>query len=334
MDERAILLACRSAALAGAVRPFPHQIAHVFNGPEAIREPRELHPAFYGCYDLHSAIHAHWTILAVGRLLDEPHPPAARALLDAHLNDATIGRETSYLQAPGRAGFETPYGMAWALQLQAELATHPRHHGLTWTEAARPFAALCAERLLRWTERLLYPVRGGEHHQTAFSLILALDYARAIKDEALAASIAALAQRLVLSDPAPGPEPGGLDFLSPSLAAAELAHRLLEPEDFAAWLDRALPEPRSHPALRLIDRPEAPQGRHTHLIGLELSRAWMLAGIAERLPPDEPRREVFRAASRAHRERGLASLGGGFDLAHWIGTFAVMLIAGERGSAS
>ncbi|HEY2942908.1 MAG TPA: DUF885 family protein, partial [Vicinamibacteria bacterium] len=69
--------------------------------------------------------------------------------------------------------------------------------------------------------------------------------------------------------------------------------------------------------------------RLAHLDGLNLSRAWMLEGIASGLR-DDPRLPALRAAAAAHREAGLASVTGEhYEGGHWLGTFAVYLVSGR-----
>ena len=76
---------------------------------------------------------------------------------------------------------------------------------------------------------------------------------------------------------------------------------------------------------------DASDGKLAHLDGLNLSRAWMLEGIATALPEDDPRRAAITATARAHREAGLAAVTGEhYEGGHWLGTFATYLVT-ERG---
>ena len=70
-----------------------------------------------------------------------------------------------------------------------------------------------------------------------------------------------------------------------------------------------------------------------HLDGLNLSRAWMLEGIAAGLPRDDPRLARPARRRRAHREAGLAAVTGEhYEGGHWLGTFATYLVT-RRGHA-
>ena len=51
-------------------------------------------------------------------------------------------------------------------------------------------------------------------------------------------------------------------------------------------------------------------GKLAHLDGLNISRAWMLEGIASGLPESDPRRAALHAAADAHSTSGLASVTG------------------------
>jgi len=111
-----------SLALACAHKEYPNKIAHVLNSDQDVAPPRELTPAFYGCYDWHSSVHGHWLLARLTRLSpDAAFAPKARAALEESITAANIEREVAYLNRPGQASFERPYGLAWLLQLTGEL---------------------------------------------------------------------------------------------------------------------------------------------------------------------------------------------------------------------
>jgi hypothetical protein len=165
---------------------------------------------------------------------------------------------------------------------------------------------------------------------------LILDWARSRQDRAMAKLIEERARAYYLNDRGASLafEPSGQDFLSPVLAEADLMRRILSPEQFAAWLGAFLPglsldgsDDWLAPAV-VTDKAD---GKLAHLDGLNLSRAWMLEGIASGLPEGDPRKAGLEGAARRHRREGLdAVTGEHYEGGHWLGSFAVYLVT-ERG---
>jgi hypothetical protein len=328
-------LAARYAAIAqaGIDREFPGIIHHVMADPGDVARPSQLTPVFYGCYDWHSAVHGHWLLVRLLRL----HPQSgyarrARAALASRLTAAGLRAEAGYVAHPQRAAFERPYGLAWVLQLAAELDEDPDDQLRQWREALRPLEAVAVERLAAWLPALLYPIRTGEHSQTAFAFGLALDYARQVGDRRLHALVADAAHRFHDHD-RDGPlayEPSGQDFLSPCLAQADLMRRLLAPAAYATWLGAFLPTIGAEGWLPVAAVSDRSDGKLAHLDGLNLSRAWMLEGIASGLPDGDGRRAALLACAQAHAAAGLAGADSEhYAGSHWLGSFAVYLLSGR-----
>jgi hypothetical protein len=320
--------------LAFVRREYPNKIAHLLHGDGDVAPPRELTPAFYGCFDWHSAVHGHWSLaralrLAPGADFAEP----ARASLAGSLTSHKLERERRYMAK--RPGFERPYGLAWLLALDAELAQLADSEVDGWRRALSPLVDLAATHLTEWLEKLTHPVRTGAHNQTAFSLGLTLDWARVTGNEVVRHLVEERARELFGAD-RDYPlhlEPSGEDFLSPSLGAADLMRRVLAKDDLAAWLDRVLP--RREETLAQL-RPVAPRdpadGRLAHLDGLSLSRAFMLEAIIGHLLPGDPSISVVQASAEAHRAAGLRGAASThYAGAHWLGTFAIYLLTGGSG---
>ncbi len=312
-------------ALSCVHREYPNKIAHVMNGDGDARPPRELTPAFYGCFDWHSSVHGHWLLARLARLFPEAaFAERARAALGKSLTEENLRREVEYFNAPGRTTFERPYGLAWLLTLAQEL----REMGSPHAAAMAPLEGAVVERLSTWLPKLSHPVRSGEHSQTAFALGLALDYARSAGDRALEQLLLERATKFYGKDegcPA-GYEPSGEDFLSPCLAEADLMRRVLAPAEFGRWFDRFLPA-LPYSVLTVTD---ATDGKLAHLDGLNLSRAWMLTGIARGLPEGHPRRAALTAMAEAHGAAGLKAVTGEhYEGGHWLGSFAVYLVSGR-----
>ncbi len=316
---------------------YPNKIAHVLNSAEDALPPRELTPVFFGCYDWHSAVHGHWLLVRLCRVYPQaPLAARARAALAQSFVAEQVLAEVEYLRADGRGTFERPYGLAWLLQLSAELHEWDDPQAGAWASALEPLEREAADRFRQWLAKLSHPVRTGEHSQTAFAVGLVLDWARCRGDHKMVALVTQRARHYYLNDQGASFafEPGGEDFLSPALAEADLMRRVLEPAEFAAWLGAFLPE------LSLDGSPDWLQpavvtdrkdGKLVHLDGLNLSRAWMLEGIAAGLPPKDPRTVGLLGVARRHRRAGLTAISGQhYEGGHWLGSFAVYLVT-KRG---
>jgi hypothetical protein len=319
-------------ALACVHREYPNKLAHVLDGDADVRPPRVLTPAFYGCYDWHSSVHGHWLLARLARLYPAaPFAALARAALARSLTPEAIAGEVRYLGGKGRASFERPYGLAWLLQLAAEL----REWGddaATWSHALAPLESAAAARLASWLPKLAYPIRVGEHSQTAFAFGLVLDWATVSGDRDLAAVVRARAHAYYEHDHACplAYEPSGEDFLSPCLAEADLMRRVLVAPQFSRWLRGFLPQiPGDGSAAWLAPGVVTDRGdpKLAHIDGLNLSRAWMLEGIAAGLPSNDRRRAALQAAAHTHRDAGLVgATGEHYEGGHWLATFAVYLL--------
>jgi hypothetical protein len=319
-------------ALACVHKEYPNKIAHNLNSDADVAAPRVLTPAFYGCYDWHSSVHGHWLLARLARTFpDAPFAASARAALAQSLTAANVATEAAYLRGEGRASFERPYGLAWLLQLGAELREWDDPLARELSTNLRPLELAATERLKTWLPKLSHPVRSGEHSQTAFALGLLLDAAHSAKDEELVALLSRKARDLYAADrhcPV-AYEPSGEDFLSPCLAEADVMRRVMPRAEYAKWLTGFLPSMTLKPEV-VVD-PSDP--KLAHLDGLNLSRAWMLEGIVSGLPKGDSRAASLQKAAAAHRKAGLASVTGEhYEGGHWLGSFAVYLTT-KRGLA-
>ena len=217
-------------ALRCAHMEYPNKISHTLGSDADVRPPRELAPAFFGCYDWHSSVHGHWLLARLARQFPQaPFAAEARAALARSLTPARIAGEVAYFQTPGRASFERPYGLAWLLLLAAELRTWDDPQAQEWARTLAPLEAEAAQRLRSWLPKLRYPIRVGEHSQTAFAFGLVHDWARVTRDAEMQSLIEAKARAFYAGDTdCPlAYEPSGEDFLSPCLAEADLMRRIL-----------------------------------------------------------------------------------------------------------
>ena len=292
-------------ALACVHQEYPNKIAHVLTSDADVAPPRELTPAFYGCYDWHSSVHGHWLLARLARTFpDAPFAADARAALAADLTPEKIAGEVAYLAGPGRVSFERPYGLAWLLQLAAELREWNDPDARRWSAALAPLERAAADRLREWLPKLAHPIRIGEHDQTAFAFGLVLDWARTAGDEAMRDLLVARIRELYLGDRGCpiAYEPSGQDFLSPCLAEADLVRRVLPGADYAAWLGAFLPGiPLAGSAAWLepavVADPSDP--KLAHLDGLNLSPR--LDARGDRLRPAHRRPAHRRARGRRRR---------------------------------
>lgn len=311
---------------------YPNKISHTLGSDADVRPPRELAPAFFGCYDWHSSVHGHWLLARLARQFPQaPFAAEARAALARSLTPARIAGEVTYFQTPGRASYERPYGLAWLLLLAAELREWDDPQARQWSQALAPLEVEAAQRLRSWLPKLRYPIRVGEHSQTAFAFGLVHDWARVTRDVEMQSSIEAKARAFYASDTnCPlAYEPSGEDFLSPCLAEADLMRRILPPREYGKWLRRFLPVvPASSkkPWLAPAEVTDRSDPKLAHLDGLNLSRSWMLLGIASGLAQGDRRIGALNAAAEAHAAAALPAVTGEhYEGGHWLGTFAVYL---------
>jgi hypothetical protein len=326
LDHADVLAQCALDVLA---RRFPHKLDHLILDEHDHRLPQEMHPVFDGCFDWHSSVHMHWSLLRLRALA--PGLAADRAIadrFDAHLRPELVERELAYLRTPGRGSFERPYGWAWLLKLQQELGAQARagrDDAARWAAALRPLAGEIGRRLAAFLELSRYPVRAGTHANSAFAMLLARGHAEAGGDSSLCGTIDRVARTWFSADVAYPAlyEPSGTDFLSPGLCEALLMRRVMG-EDFAAWWAAFRPAPAAlsrwcEPAV-VSDRGD---GQLVHLDGLNLSRAWCLRALAPALEGGE--REIFERAAVAHWGAAWPHVTtGDFVATHWLVSFALL----------
>jgi hypothetical protein len=321
-----------AAALANIGREYPSKLDHVLAGANDALPPRALHPSFHGSFDWHSCVHMHWLLARVRRLFPAlPERAAIDRLFDERFAPDAIGGELAYLQRSEAQTFERTYGWAWYLKLAQEIG---RGAARRWSVSLAPLANAFATRYLDYLPRAQYPWRYGLHANSAFGLAFALDFARASGHEALATLCVTKARAWYADDRgAPAAwEPSGADFLSPTLMEAELMRRIAEPAAFGVWLTQFLPGfAKRTPETLFTPVPvsDRSDGQIVHLDGLNLSRAWCFRGIAQALPPGDPRSMIATAAADAHwvaGEPGLES--GDYVGAHWLATYAMLALSG------
>src|ERR1035437_7584030 len=320
-------------ALACVHKEYPNHISHTLNSDADAAPPRKLTPAFYGCFDWHSSVHGNWLLVRLVRTFpDAPFGQASREALRQSLTAENIAQEAAYLRGEGRSSFERPYGLAWLLQLVAELHEGDDPQAKEMAANLHPLEEVVLERLNNWLPKLSHPVRIGEHDQTALALGLMFDYAHGNGDQKFAELVVSKAKQFYLNDKdCPlAYEPSGEDFLSPCIGEADLMRRVLLSQEFAHWLRTFMPQISASGNLKWLQpvvSPDPSDPELAHLDGLNLSRAWMLEGVAAGLPKNDKRLPSIMATAEAHRRAGLAGVTGGhYEGGHWVGSFAVYLV--------
>ena len=312
---------------------FPHYVGSV-DSPEGPPRPRDQHPIFYGCFDWHSAVHSHWSLLRQVRLFED-HPDAPEILrrFDERFTAENVEREVAYFEE--NPPFEKPYGWAWLLRLAAELHLWEDDHGEEWAAVLRPLETRIVD-LVRTTfltqDR---PFRVGTHGNSAFALSGVLDYARVTGNETLEAVAVDRAREYFLDDreyPV-AYEPLGWDFLSPALVEADLMRRVLPPPEFSSWFEDFFPHVTESPHDVILDPVAVEEGTdggvELHLIGLNVSKAWCLAAIDDALEGDQ---HAFEESARRHVDRGLErAFTDDYAGSHWLSTFVLYLVSRNEG---
>jgi hypothetical protein len=301
-------------ALGHVAKEYPNKLDHVMGGPKDVRSPRELHPIFFGSFDWHSCVHGWWTLLTLHRLFPSEEIAAAA---DAAFTAEKVAGELAYLENPLSRGFERPYGWAWLLYLHLEAARHDTR----WDTVLEPLARAFADRMRNYLTILTYPIRVGTHFNTAFALILSLEWAEAF-DQPLARQIRDRTRHWFGADRnCQAWEPGGDEFLSPALIEA-LAMKRAHPALFPIWFEQFLPrigarEPATlfTPAI-VSDRSD---GKIAHLDGLNLSRAWCWRELD------------FPEHAGEHLAAALPHLSGDYMGEHWLQSFAVLALLSGTG---
>jgi len=321
-------------ALAGIDREYPNKPGAVLTGPQDLEPPRAMHPAFFGHYDWHSSVHGHWMLVRLLRLYPTMSNAAEiRARLGEHLTAPKLRAEAAYFDARENRSFERMYGWAWAFRLATELHEWEDPDARVWAEAFAVLEAKLAALTIDYLPRLSYPVRSGVHPDTAFALAQILDYARSTGNTDLEA-LAVRRARDFYRDDRDYPlrfEPSGQDFFSPGLNVADLMRRVLPKAEFSAWLDRFAPSLRrgrlgswSEPA----EVSDLADPQIVHLVGLNLSRAWAMEGVASALDAGDRRRRALHAATQAHAAAGMRYVfSGHYEGEHWLASFAVYYLS-------
>ncbi len=313
---------------------YPNKTNHTSAGDsDQLMTPKQLHPAFYGCFDWHSSVHGHWMLV---RLLKQfPNLPEAeqiRASLSQNITPENIEQEIKYFDGKYGKNFERTYGWAWLLQMQQELLTWNDRDALQWRQTLQPFCDSIIRIWRNYLPKQTYPNRTGVHPNTAFGLAFALDYARTAKDTGFEKAIVHSARQLFLKDRnAPTVwEPDGSDFLSPSLEEADLMRRVLDKQSFLIWFNKWISPASLEHLTKLPVVSDRNDFQIVHLDGLCFSRSWCMKGIARQLPANDKRKQVLIRSAIQHLQASLPNIASGsYGGEHWLASFAVYALENE-----
>ena len=311
---------------------YPNKLSQLLRRADQLRSPKELHPAFFGCYDWHSSVHGHWMLVKALKTFEQfPGRDAITARLAESITEKNIAAELEYFKQESKS-WERTYGWAWLLQLQQELNDWDDPQAATMAAALQPLSAYLRDRYMEFLPVQTYPIRAGVHPNTAFGLSFAYDYAVSTGDREFAALLEQSAQRYFLADehcPIAW-EPSGEDFLSPCLEEAALMARVMPRADFRRWLGRFLPTLAEVEGLLPVNVSDRSDPKIAHLDGLNLSRAWNLLLIANAI--DDPKQaELLRRAADRHLEASLPFVTDEHYVgSHWLGSFAIYALTRKR----
>lgn len=303
---------------------YPNKLSQTLIDSTQLKSPQALHPAFYGCFDWHSSVHGHWSLVALMKAFPNlEHSEEIKAKLVENITTANITEELAYFKRPENKSFERTYGWAWLLHLSQEIDTWDDAEAVELQEALNPLTEYIVQAYLDFLPKLNYPIRTGEHPNTAFGLAFAYDYAVVNNRQDLKELIEQRSRYFYMDDVGCpiGWEPSGFDFLSPCLEEVDIMRRVLPKEEFLPWLRQFMPElfiPNFDlPVGQVSDRSD---GKLVHLDGLNFSRAWSLYGLANQYPQFY----YLRDLASKHVAYSLPSIvDDNYEGTHWLSSFAI-----------
>ena len=325
-DDIAVKLA--EPSLKCIEKEFPHH-GRQLRSEGSSRSIKEENPIFYGCYDWHSSVHSHWSLVRQIRLIED-HPLKDEMIdkLDEHFTDSKVENEVEFFEK--NRTFEKPYGWSWFLRLMSELDLLEDDISDEWKTVLKPLE----EMILELTEdeflKQKRPLRVGTHGNSAFALTNMLDYTRISSNVGLESKLIEISKDFFIDDinSPVGYEPVGWDFLSPILTEADLMRRVLDEDRYVEWLDRFLPDLDKAKYKTFLEpvKVELDELMKFHLVGLNLSKAWCMKGISSSLPEDHRYRDLMIESSKKHAEEGLKqAFSEDYGGSHWLLSFALYL---------
>jgi len=303
---------------------YPNKLGQTIGSDEDLQSPEALHPIFYGCFDWHSAVHGYWSMVTlVKQFPDMEKADKVKEILQKNITPKNVSKELEYFQKDINKSYERTYGWAWLLKLSEALYTWEDPMGKQLAENLQPLVDDIVSKYEEFLPKLVYPIRVGEHTNTAFGLTFAWDYANTTNNTELKNLIEQRTKEFYLKDencPITW-EPSGYDFLSPCLEEVDIMRRVLPKKEFTDWLDSFLPalENKNYQLEpgKVGDRSD---GKLVHLDGLNFSRAWVLYGLANQYPEYDHLKNV----ANQHISYSYPNLvGDTYEGGHWLASFAI-----------
>jgi len=311
---------------------YPNKLNQLLLNETELLSPKVLHPAFYGCFDWHSSVHGHWSLVyLLSNFENLKDKELIIEKLQINLSKENIAQEMLYFEKTHEKSFERTYGWNWLLKLQHELEISNDSYAKELADNLRPLTNLIIKRYIEFLPKLLYPIRVGTHSNTAFGLTNAWDYAVFSKNIPLQKSIKENAKRIFLKDEnCPfNWEPSGTDFLSPCMEEVAIMQRILPQNEFIPWIKKFAPQLFSKKwkwdVAKVSDRTD---GHLVHLDGLNFSRAWNLYDLIQQYPKQFSHLKLM---ADAHLSFSLPSIvDGNYEGEHWLASFALRAFEAKK----
>lgn len=303
---------------------YPNKLNQTIGGDEDLKSPKELHPTFYGCFDWHSSVHGHWSLVSLLKKFPNLKDASkTKEILLTSISKENIEKEVAYFNKKYNKSYERTYGWAWLLKLAEELHTWNDPIAKELEQNLQPLTDLMVQKYIEFLPRLKYPIRVGEHSNTAFGFAFAWDYANTVGDKKILKIINNRAKDYFMNDkncPISW-EPSGFDFLSACLQEAAIMKRVLPKNEFKNWLSEFLPKLKDKDFKLVVGEvSDRTDGKLVHLDGVNFSRAWCLNKIANDLPEYNHLKNV----ANKHINYSLPNVvGDNYEGGHWLGSFAI-----------
>lgn len=308
---------------------YPNKTGQVLSDSLDLGSPKALHPTFYGCFDWHSSVHGHWSLVKLMKEFPElAHCDSIMKQLMENITKENIQQEIKYFERQQEYSFERMYGWAWLLKLQAELDTWEDDSAKQLAMNLQPLSDLIINRYIEFLPKLNYPIRVGTHGNSAFGMSFAYDYAKQTKNKELLKIIETTARRMYLKDKSCplSWEPDGFDFLSPCLEEVDLMLRILPRDEFGFWIVDFMPDlKKPNFTMKVAEVSDRTDGHLVHLDGLNFSRAWVFYRIAKAYPSDY---RHLKSIGDQHLVASLSSIvDGSYEGEHWLASFALYALS-------